>query len=345
MKKSKISMVDIAARLKISTTTVSFILNGKAKEKRISDELTERVLKLVEEVGYRPNQSAQTLRTGKTKIIGLMLEDISDPFFASIAKHIQDIAYEHGYKLIYCSTENGKKRAREFLQMFQQLGVDGYIITAPPGLEEDIQALVDSGKKIVLFDRQLKNVSADYVTIDNPESAYKGVQHLVSQGYRKIAFFTLSSQQPQMAGRLKGYDRAMTEHGLPRTVHKLAYSPDYTSYVDKIADIIKADQHTEAVFFGASYLGIAGVEALSRLDINIPQDMAVVSFDDLDLFRLNRPTITAIAQPIMQLAQSSVDRLLDNINDLKKGKKENKGVVLPTLLLPRESSMRKPSGA
>jgi LacI family transcriptional regulator len=339
MKKSKISIVDIASRLKISTTTVSFILNGKAKEKRISDELTGRVLKLVEEVGYRPNQSAQTLRTGKTKIIGLMLEDISDPFFASIAKHIQDIAYEHGYKLIYCSTENGKKRAREFLQMFQQLGVDGYIITAPPGLEEDIQALVDSGKKIVLFDRQLKNVTADYVTIDNAESAYRGVQHLVAQGYKRIAFFTLSSQQPQMAARLKGYERAMTEHGLPRTVHKLAYSPDYITYVDKIADIIKADRQTDAVFFGASYLGISGVEALSRLNISIPQDMAVVSFDDLDLFRLNRPTITAIAQPIQQLAQSSVNRLLDNINDPKKNK--NKGIILPTLLLPRESSMRK----
>jgi LacI family transcriptional regulator len=341
MKKTKISIVDIAKRAKVSTTTVSFILNGKAKEKRISDELTERVLKLVEEVGYRPNQSAQTLRTGKTKIIGLMLEDISDPFFASIAKHIQDIAYEHGYKLIYCSTENGKKRAREFLQMFQQLGVDGYIITAPPGLEEDIQALVDSGKDVVLFDRQLKNVSADYVTIDNQESAYKGTQHLIAQGYKKIAFFTLATSQPQMASRLKGYERAMTEHGLTRTVHKLTYSPDYTHYVDKIADIIKTDKNIDAVLFGASYLGISGVEALSRLNINIPQDMAVVSFDDLDLFRLNRPTITAIAQPIEQLAQSSVNRLLDKINDPKKNSKTAKGIVLPTLLMPRESSIRK----
>jgi LacI family transcriptional regulator len=225
--------------------------------------------------------------------------------------------------------------------MFQQLGVDGYIITAPTGLEEDIQALVDSGKNVVLFDRQLKNVSTDYVIINNQESAYKGVQHLVAQGYKKIAYFTLSTQQPQMAGRLKGYERAMTELGLHRTVHKLTYSPDYTDYVDKIVDIIRADKHIDAVLFGASYLGISGVEALSRLNINIPGDMAVVSFDDLDLFRLNRPTITAIAQPIEQLAQSSVNRLLDKINDPKKSSKAIKGIVLPTLLMPRESSMRK----
>ena len=146
MKKGKLSINDIAAKLNISKTTVSFILNGKAKEKRISEELTKKVLNLVDKVGYMPSQAAQILRTGRTGIIGLMVEDISDPFFSGVAKHIEDEAFVRGYKIIYCSTENDKKRTQEYLRMFHQLRVDGYIITAPDDAEEDVERLYNEGE-------------------------------------------------------------------------------------------------------------------------------------------------------------------------------------------------------
>src|SRR5690606_28769055 len=121
MQKLKPSINDLAKKLKISKTTVSFILNGKAKEKRISDTLVEKVKKEALKSGYQPNQFAKGLRTGRTNIIGLMVEDISNPFFASIAKNIEDKVYLNGYKIIYCSTENDKNRGREFLNMFLTL--------------------------------------------------------------------------------------------------------------------------------------------------------------------------------------------------------------------------------
>jgi LacI family transcriptional regulator len=341
MKKSKVSITDIASQLKISTTTVSFILNGKAKEKRISEELTERVLKLVEKVGYRPNHFAQTLRTGKTNIIGLMVEDISDPFFASLAKHIEDVALKRGYKILYCSTENGKKRAQEFLRMFDQLGVDGYIVTPPAGIEDDLSALIANGKEIILFDRYFKKVAADYVITDNAESAYNGVEHLVKQGYKKIAFITLATRQPQMTGRLSGYERAMRKYDLPAVVHKLAYSANRAEYIEKITDIVKQDSSIDAILFSTGSLGLGGVEALTHLDINIPNQIGVVSYDDPDLFRINRPSITAIAQPIEQLAQALITRLLNKIAEpSKKAGKEQQETVIPATLIPRESSRK-----
>src|ERR1700712_5634997 len=133
--KKKLSINDIAAQLKISKTTVSFILNGRAKEKRISDELVQIVLKQVEKVGYKPSSLAKSLRTGKSKTIGLMVEDISNPFFAGIARLIEDRAYKNGYKILYCSVDSNVEKTRELISTFRDRHVDGYIIAAPEGIE------------------------------------------------------------------------------------------------------------------------------------------------------------------------------------------------------------------
>ena len=342
MKKEKLSINDIATKLKISKTTVSFILNGKAKEKRISEELTNKVLRHIEKVGYKPNQFAQSLRTGKTKIIGLMVEDIADPFFASIARYMEDIAYQQGYKIIYCSTENNSKRAREFLSMFQHLGVDGYIITPPDGIEDDLRRLASKGKEIILFDRHINNLAANAVIVNNEASTYSGTQHLISQGYKKLAFVTLNSQQSQMKGRLLGFERAVQENSLSKKfIYKLPYSVDHEKYVDKIKTILQKERSIEAMLFATSYLGVGGLEAMTQLNIKIPDEMAVVSFDDTDLFRIHKPSVTAISQPLEELARTLINTLLNDMtDDTETGKRTKQTIVLPTDLIIRPSSCR-----
>ena len=343
MKKGKLSINDIASKLDISKTTVSFILNGKAKEKRISDELTKKVLELVNEVGYRPNQFAQSLRTGKTNILGLMIEDISNPFFSNIAKNIEEKAFKNGYKIIYCSTENDPKRAKEFIKMFYNLGVDGYILTPPNGIEEDINWLVENGENVILFDRYFDDIPADYVMVNNEESTYTGTNHLISQGYSEIAFITIEMKQPQMLGRLKGYQKAVKENGLNSHIHALPFHKDYTQYTQEVIEILKKNQIIDAIVFSANYLGVGGIEAITQMGLRIPQDLAVISFDDNDLFRVSKPTITAISQPIEQISETIITSLLDRINaSIKKlEQKENNEIILPTSLIIRESSARK----
>src|SRR5688572_11128083 len=137
MKKVRPSIGDLAKKLSVSKTAVSIILNGEAQASRFSDKLIKRVRSAAEKSGYHPNLFAQGLRTGKINIVGLMVEDISNPFYASIAKRIEEKVYQNGYKIAYCSTENDKQRGKEFLSMFTTMGDDGCIIAPTRGMEKE----------------------------------------------------------------------------------------------------------------------------------------------------------------------------------------------------------------
>ena len=193
LKEKPITIIDIAKQLNISSTTVSFILNGKAKERRISDKVRDKVLKFVTEVGYKPNLLARSFRTGKTNIIGLMVENISNPFFANVARMIEEKAYQNGYKILYCSTENDSTKAKELMQMFKDRYVDGYIITPTEGIKNEVDELINSGAPVILFDRFFEDGNNDYVILDNFKSTYTAVEHLVAEGFREIAFVTITS--------------------------------------------------------------------------------------------------------------------------------------------------------
>ncbi|MFV0591816.1 MAG: LacI family DNA-binding transcriptional regulator [Draconibacterium sp.] len=340
MAKAKVSINDIAASLNISKTTVSFILNGKAQEKRISEKLVKKVLRKVEELGYQPNQFAKSLRTGKTNIIGLMVEDISNPFYASIAKQIEDKAFLNDYKIIYCSTENNKDRAKEFLTMFTNLGVDGCIIAPTMGIEQEIENLLEMGMDVVLFDRKYGDVSTDVVMVDNQGGVSNAVEHLLSRGYRKIAMVALALDKPEREDRIIGYVNAMNKNGLEPHYFALPFKPNSHEYVKDIKEILEKENDFDAMVFGTNYLGIGGLEAVTDMGLRIPEDIAMVCFDDHDLFRIHKPNITVVAQPIEQIAQEIMDILLERMGKKEK-RSENKLINLSTNLITRNSSAKK----
>ena len=336
MRKSKPSIADLAERLNISKTTVSFIMNGKEKEKRISDAMVKKVRSEALKLGYRANQSAKSLRTGKTSLIGLMVEDISNPFYANIAKLIEEKVYANGYKIIYCSTENDSNRGREFLRVFQTLGVDGCIIAPTMGMEADIKEMVDSGMNIVLFDRKFKNKITDVVMVDNKGGMYSAVRHLVDRGFKNIALIALALDKPEKEDRIIGYQKAIADYGLATHLYPLPFKV-HQEYVEEIRSILAENPTLDAVIFGTNYLGISGLEAINTLKLKIPNDLAMVSFDDHDLFRIHKPGISVIAQPIEEIAQTSIDTLLKKLQ-ASKGKKTVETIALKTSLIVRESS-------
>lgn len=340
MRKNKPSIKDLAERLKISKTTVSFIMNGKAREKRISDELVKKVEKAAVKLGYQANPFAKSLRTGKTNLIGLMVEDISNPFFSSIAKLIEGKIYANGYKVVYCSTENDPSRGKEFLKMFAALHVDGCIIAPTMDMESDITQMVNRGMNIVLFDRKFRNKAADVIKVDNIQGLYDAVTHLVHRGYRKIALVTLAFDKPEREERVIGYQKAVEDHGLVSHVHTLPFKVRYQDYANDIRIILKENPGFDAVIFGTNYLGISGLEAIKMLKLSIPEDLAIVSFDDHDLFRVREPGITVVAQPIEEIAQVSIETLLKKLQAPKK-KSAGQTITLKTNLIVRESSSPK----
>jgi len=336
----KLLIRDIAEQLNISTATVSYILNGKAKEKRISPDLTKRVQDFVAAHNYQPNQLAQSLRTGKTNVICLMVEDIADQFFAGVAGHIEDIAYERGYKIMYCSTKNDTQKAKELINTFKSRNVDGYIITPPQGIEEDVQSLLNAKSPVILFDRYYKKVKSSYVVMNNYESCYQATEHLYEQGYQNIAFVTLDSTQVQMTDRLDGYLACVKKHKRKPLVEQFNYAVrGEESVVTRLMDLMAQHPQTDAIFFATNYLAISGLEALSRLKLQIPNQVGVIAFDDNDLFRIHQPSITAVAQPIHEMSVQLINLLLQNIQSEEEVTMQNE--VITGHLIVRESSVRK----
>jgi LacI family transcriptional regulator len=338
--KRKITINDIARELNISKTSVSFVINGKAREKNISVRLEKRVLAYIDEIGYRPNHFAQGLRTGKTKMIGMLVEDISDPFFSAIARMMEEIAYKKGYKILYSSTENNTQKAKDLIQMYRIRQVDGYIIAPPPGIELELNELKDDGFFVLLFDRTLPEMEISSVTVDNMGSSYKAVKHLIDNGYSNIAMITLLSDQTQMLDRKLGYMKALDEAKKPYLLKKIAYLDKKENCIKEILDFLIINQEVDALFFATNYLAESGLEALKILKYNIPEDIGIVVFDDHYLFKLFTPSITAIAQPIKEISEQVINLMLKSISGPKINKPVKK-LIIPTSLMIRGSSLPK----
>jgi LacI family transcriptional regulator len=334
-----ISIKDIAKQAGVSPTTVSFVLNGKAKEKRISDQVSKKILKIANKLKYKPNQLARGLRTGKTKTLGLIVEDIANNFWANMAKVVEDEADKHGYKVLYGSTEDNSEKARGLLEVLKYRQVDGYIITPTKNMEKEIELLKMVRKPVVLMDRYLPNVDSNYVVVDNYQGAFAATAHLIEQGYKKIAIITTTSDQVQMKQRMEGFVAALKKHNIPfnkNIVKRLPFEMDRAGHTQEIIKFLKATK-VDAVFFATNYLGIYGIESIRSMGLRIGRDVGMVSFDDHDLFRLHSPSITCVSQPIEEIGRQIVDVLMQELNHASTTPQH---LVLSATLEVRQSSTR-----
>jgi len=337
--KKKLAIKDIAEQLNVSKTTISFVLNGKAEENGISKAMQKKVLKHIEKVGYRPNRMAQGLRTGKSKTLGVLLEDISDAFFSAIARKFEEIVGAKGYRVIYGSTENDTKVTKDLIQVFLNHQVDGFIIAPPPGLEKDIDELLQEGIPVVIFDRPLEEMDVNCVLVDNFTGTCKAIQHLLENKYHNTALITLASDQSQMKERERGYRSTMTDAGLEPRVMKVKYHEQKEKAITDIETFLKTNPDIDSVFFATNYLAETGLEAITNLDLSIPDRIGVIGFDDTTLFRLFKPPVTAVSQPIDRICDQAVKLMFEQIERKEAG--SPKIIQLPTTLQIRNSTRRK----
>lgn len=336
----KISIKEIARQAGVSPSTVSCVINGKARERRISDKVARQIEALAERVGYRPNQTAVSLRTGKTKIIGLIVEDISDVFFATLAKTIEDKAYSLGYRIVYCSTENNDDKGNELVKMLLHQQVDGFLITPSKGMHQQVAELLKNHKPVVLMDRFFPDMHVPNVLVDNFGGVKAGVEHLLKKGYSKIAYITVDLDQTQMHQRENAYQETLKDHGLHYSREltlKMPYEQAKEASVKQIAAFIQKNPEIDAVLFATNYLGVHGLQGIELLGLTIPGDLAVVSFDDHDIFRIFKPAITVIGQPIEEIAMTAIEMLIDSINGVPIAI-EALQVIKKTTLIVRDST-------
>lgn len=337
--KKKIALTDIAEALGVSRTLVSMVLNGQGDVHGISPITQAKVKAKAKELNYKPNSIARGLRTGKSNTIGLIVTDISNSFYATIARRIEDNLRNLGYHLIFCSSDERGEREEELIQMLRGRQVDGLILATTFQETKVLEEMIKDNYPFVLIDRHIPNLETNCVVVDNYNSSKNAVKHLIQKGHQEIGMLTISpSHLSTIQDRERGYKDALTDHKLSiqsDNICEIAFDDIYNQVGFSLKRMLEQPNPVTAIYAINNNIGKACLEHLVEMNIKIPEDVALLSYDDIDVFKFCG--ITAIAQPIEEIGDKAVSILLNNV----KGKTPNsslcKQIVLPAQLQVRKS--------
>ncbi|MBF0649999.1 LacI family DNA-binding transcriptional regulator [Dysgonomonas sp. GY75] len=335
--KKRTSLKDIAEKLNLSKTTVSWVLNGQAEKKGISKNTQEIVLNCAKELHYQPNLIARSLNIGQTKTIGLILPSISDFFYSSIAREIENQANLHGYSLMIASSESDFNKEELVIQMFKSKGVDGIIIAPTKRSKVEIERLMLEKFPLVTFDRYFPELETSYIIIDNKESSYKLTKHLVSRGCKNIALITTNSYLTTMGERNEGYKQALLDSGIkfnPTLVGNVEYE-DYETKIVKILDnIFEKVPDVDGFFFTTHILALEAFLYFNNRGIDFNRQFQLACIHGVSLFKILAPKINIARMPVSDIGKNAIDILLGEIREKNEqsGEKGQYKVVLPCTL-------------
>jgi LacI family transcriptional regulator len=312
----KFSLQDISNSLNISKSTISIVLNGRGDEKRVSKDTQEKILKFAKEHNYKANQLARGLSRGKSDMIGLVIPNIADNFYARIARRIELKAEEFGYNVLFSSTGESKERESKLIRSMLDRQVDGLIIASSQKNEEDIKRLKRNSIPFVLVDRHYPNIETNYVIMDNYYGTSSAVERLIKQGRKRIGFISLKPGLEAMKERLDGYSQTLEKHRLPikaNFIQELEYESIEMIMPQIIKKMVQFPCSIDGIVFATHFLAAAGIRELKKLNVRIPIDVAIVSFGQLSAFDLIEPPITFLQLPSNEIGDKAVDILLKNM--------------------------------
>jgi LacI family transcriptional regulator, galactose operon repressor len=327
------TIVDVAREAGVSFTTVSHVLNGT---RHVAEPTKQRVLAAIERLNYEVNSLAQSLKSDRSQTIGLLITDISNPFFTSLVRGVEDIANAAGYSIMLCNTDEDPEKELTYLRMLRRKRVDA-ILMAPTGVPQPVvDRLIGLGFPLVCFDRPPPGASCDNVLVDNVGGARQAVSHLIELGHRRVGVITGLAGVGTTDERLEGYMQAMADHGLPidPELVRLGNSRLDGGYREMLA-LLDLPALPTAVFSTNNLMTLGVLGALQSRQVHVPDDMAVVGFDDFEWAAVLRPRLTAVAQPTYEIGETAARMLIDRIEG--RGTLEPRRVVLPTRLIVRES--------
>lgn len=337
--KKKIALIDIAKALGVSRTLVSMVLNGQGDLHGISPVTQEKVKAKAKELNYKPNSVARGLRTGKSNTIGLIVTDISNSFYATIARRIEDKLRRLGYHLIFCSSDEQAAREDELIQMLRGRQVDGLILATTFEETNVLQELLKEEYPFVLIDRHIPNLETDYVVVDNYNSSMHAVEYLIECGHQEIGMLTISpSHLSTIQDRERGYLDALAKHNINTKVDnicEIAFNDVHEQVGHSIKKMLERKQPVSAIYATNNNIGKACLEHLDAMGIKVPQDVALLSYDDIDVFKFC--DVTAVAQPIQKIGEVAVDILLDKIKRKRSSQTACQQIVLPAQIVTRKS--------
>lgn len=328
---------DVAALAGISYTTVSHVLN---KTRPVSEQVRLKVEAAIAELDYVPSAVARSLKARSTATIGLLVPNSVNPYFAELARGIEDACERNGYCVILCNSDDNPQKQRSYLRVLLEKRIDGLIV-ASVGEDSDLQGSLASVRTpMVIVDRALEGVEADLVSIDHEQGAYLATRHLLELGHRDIACIGGPASTNTAQLRLAGFQRALAEAGVSVADDHIVNS-DFTSLggYGAAAQLLDGARPT-AIFAGNDMIGIGVLRAAAERNICVPGELSVIGFDDIQLSRYVFPALTTVGQSIRELGESAAALLLSRIAQPLRGAPEQR-IVAPKIVL-RESTAPRP---
>ncbi|HEX4203441.1 MAG TPA: LacI family DNA-binding transcriptional regulator [Ktedonobacteraceae bacterium] len=331
------NIYDVAKRAGASISTVSRVLNGSA---RVKPEVEARVRAAIEDLNYQPSRAARSLRVNHSKIIGLLITDIQNPFFTALVRGVEDMAQRNGYSLILCNSDEKPSKELQYTEILCAERVAGAIVTPTRESARAFQPFRDRGIPIVAVDRRIKDHETDAVLVDNKRGACDAVKHLYENGYRRIGIVTGPQTTTTGRERLEGYRQALKEVHLPHDAALERYGSFKEESGQQLTnELLALDEPIDALFVANNLMTMGALEAIDARKLRIPVDIAVVAFDEMPWASLNAVSLTTVTQPVYELGSTAALRLFQRLQNTNTFTKQEI-VLAPTLRIRGSSRPR-----
>lgn len=335
----RVSLKDIATQVGVSTALVSYVLTGKEKEARVGVERAKQIKKVAKKLNYRPNLIARGLKFGRTKTLGLIVADISNPFFATLARIIENEADKLGYTVIIGSSDEKIEKSEKVIETLLNRQVDGMIITPVEGAKVQIDKLQAQKIPFVLIDRSFSNADQNVVVIDNRDASKKAVEILIQNGFLKIGMITYGSDLTHIQNRIQGYKDALKENGVEiqeNWIRKVSYEKTQDDVSKALAYLLKGKKpRVNGLFFATNSISVSALKFIKACNIQVPDELGLVCFDESEVYDFFYAPVSYVKQDLPTLGKNAVTMLVAMIEKKAEGKKR---IIVPASIIRGKSS-------
>lgn len=329
------TIYDVARHAQVSPSTVSRVLNNRAS---VDPRLAERVHASVEQLGFRRNHVARNLRRQQTSLWAMIISDVSNPFFTSMVRGVEDVAQRAGFSVVLCNSDEDLEKEARYIIAAESNRMAGVLISPSSPSDTDLTPLVRAGTPVVVIDRRLPHAKVDTVLGDNAAGASAATAHLIGKGYRRVACISGPNDIPTARDRVRGYRAGLRSAGQRPDASLLRYADFRESGgYEAMASLLDQPKPPDAVFVGNNLMTVGAMRCLSDRDVSVPADVGIVGFDDIPWAGLVKPSLTTVRQPTYEMGTVAAELLMKRIADPTR---KRHTVTLPTQLIERGSSQR-----
>lgn len=333
----KPTIYDVAKKAGVSIATVSKVINNQ----QVGKKTKENVLKVMEELNYKPNVLASALMGKRTSTIGFLLPDIANPFVAEMARRVEDRAHEKGYNLVICSTDFDTEKEAQYISLLNQKSVDGFILAGDFKNEDVIKRLLEEQIPVVLLAASHPSLLVNSVRVDDFIGGYEVASHLISLGHKKMA--VIGEDATSSKERIRGFKQALRDNGINLKDEMIIIGGSSSEDGERsAANLLACSEPPTAIFACNDILSMGVILAARARDIRIPDDLSIVGFDNTLLSMSSDPPLTTVEQPIQDMCSQVVDLLIEEIEG--KNKTKQRIVMMPQLITRKSTGVNRLKG-